>query len=172
MTDRVMIDIETLGRSPGCVIVAIGACRFDVQEVGETFEADISPTSCQDFGLTIDAETLEWWLTQGPEARKQLMGGDGLADALADFNRFISDADELWANSPSFDLEILDAAFEACGVDAPWEFYNERDFRTIKNLGVEHGIEQDGIEHNAVDDAIHQATVAAAVLDEIEEVAE
>ena len=169
MTERCMIDIETLGREPGCVICSIGAAKFDAREVGETFERSVDITSCQEFGLTIDAETLEWWLTQSEEARAQLVGGDGLADVLADLNRFIADADELWANSPSFDLAILEAAFEACGVSAPWEFYEERDYRTIKNLAVTHGIEQEGIEHDAVDDAVHQATVAATVLGRIDE---
>jgi len=169
MTERVMVDIETLGRSPGCVICSVGAAKFDSREVGETFEASIDITSCQDFGLEIDAETLEWWLTQSEEARAQLVGGDGLADVLADLNRFIGDADELWANSPSFDLAILEAAFESCGVSAPWEFYEARDFRTVKNLGISHGIEQEGIEHDAVDDAVHQATIAATVLGRINE---
>ncbi|AFH22695.1 exonuclease [environmental Halophage eHP-32] len=173
MTDRVMIDIETLGREPGCVICSIGGAKFDTREVGETFEASVDITSCQEFGLEIDAETLTWWLTQSSEARAQLVGGDGLADTLADLNRFIGDADEVWANSPSFDLAILEAAFESCGVSAPWEFYEERDFRTIKNLGIDHGIEQEGIEHDAVDDAVHQATIAATVLGRIgEEVAD
>jgi DNA polymerase III epsilon subunit-like protein len=169
MTERVMVDIETLGREPGCVICSIGAAKFDAREVGETFEASVDITSCQEFGLEIDAETLAWWLTQSSEARAQLVGGDGLADVLADLNRFIADAAEVWANSPSFDLAILEAAFESCGVSAPWEFYETRDFRTIKNLGVSHGIEQDGIEHDAVDDAVHQATIAATVLGRINE---
>jgi len=169
MTDRVMIDLETLGREPGCVICSVGAAKFGEREVGETFEASVDITSCQDFGLEIDAETLSWWLTQSSEARAQLVGGDGLADVLADLNRFIGDADELWANSPSFDLAILEAAFESCGVSAPWEFYEERDFRTLKNLAISHGIEQEGIEHDAVDDAVHQATIAATVLGRINE---
>jgi len=169
MTERVMIDTETLGCEPGCVICSIGAAKFDEREVGETFERSVDITSCQEFGLTIDAETLEWWLSQSEEARSQLVGGDGLADVLADLNRFIADVDEVWANSPSFDLMILEAAFESCGVSAPWEFYEERDFRTLKNIGIDHGIEQEGIEHDAADDAVHQATIAATVLGRIDE---
>jgi len=151
------------------VICSIGAAKFDSREVGETFEASVDITSCQDFGLEIDAETLSWWLTQSSEARAQLVGGDGLGDVLADLNRFIADADELWANSPSFDLAILEAAFESCGVSAPWEFYEERDFRTLNNLGIEYDIEQEGIEHSAVNDAVHQATIGATVLGRINE---
>jgi len=169
MTDRVMIDLETLGREPGCSIISVGCCRFDTREVGETFEASVSLTSCQEHGLEIDAGTLEWWLSQSSEAREQLLGGDDLPEVLRELNQFLRDADEVWANSPSFDLSILEAAFNACGVSAPWEFYEERDFRTLTSHDIDHEIEQDGIEHDAVDDAVHQATIAATVLGEIQE---
>jgi hypothetical protein len=164
-----MIDIETLGREPGCAIVAVGACRFDAREVGETFEASVSLTSCQDHGLGIDAETLEWWLSQSSEAREQLLGGDDLPEVLRELNQFLRDTEEVWANSPSFDLAILEAAFNACGTSAPWEFYEERDFRTLTSHDIDHDIEQDGVEHDAVDDAVHQAAVAAHVLGLIDE---
>lgn len=169
MSDRVMIDIETLGREPGCAIIAIGACRFDSREVGETFEASVDLDSNGTHGLTVEHETLAWWLTQDGRARSQLVGGDPLRDALAELGAFIGDADEVWANSPSFDCRILEAAYSAIGREVPWAYYEERDYRTIKNLAITHGIEQEGIEHDAVDDAVHQATVAATVLGRIDE---
>jgi len=169
MTDRVMIDLETLGREPGCVICSVGAARFDVREVGETFERSVSLDSNGFQGLTIDHETLQWWLTQGPQARDQLTGGVKLKDALAELSAFIGDADEIWANSPSFDCAILEAGYEAVGREVPWDYWQLRDFRTLKTLGIGHGIEQEGIEHSAVDDAVHQATIAATVLGRINE---
>jgi len=157
MTERVMIDIETLGREPGCVVVSIGAVRFDHGIKDELF-AGVSPTSCQREGLDIDAETLAWWLTQDADARKQLLGGDPLEEALRELAAWMpSGPKEVWANSPSFDLEILDAAYELVGVPTPWEFYEHRDVRTIKNLEVAVDIEQQGIEHDALDDARFQA---------------
>jgi len=168
MTNRCMIDIETLGREPGCSIVSVGCCRFDTREVGETFEASVSLTSCQEHGLEIDAETLEWWLSQSSEAREQLLGGDDLPEVLRELNQFLRDADEVWANSPSFDLAILEAAFNHCGTSAPWEFWETRDQRTLANLREEIDTDRDGIEHRAVDDAVYQATVAAGILAEME----
>jgi hypothetical protein len=168
MTDRVMVDIETLGTEPGCAILSIGAVRFDGGQLGDTFYETISAQSCQNKGLSIDAGTLEWWLDQDEEAQDVLSGGLGLAWALAEFANWYDDADEIWANSPSFDCEILAAAYDAVDKDVPWDFWQERDFRTLKNLPVAPEIEHSGVEHDALDDAKHQAHVAASTLKRLE----
>ncbi|KOX93250.1 3'-5' exonuclease [Halorubrum tropicale] len=164
MTDRVMLDIETLGLDPGATIVALAAVRFDADGVGDTFQRSISMTSCQRAGLTIDAETLDWWLAQDELAKEQLSGGDRLADVLEDFAEWYGDADEIWANSPSFDCDILSAAYDAVGLDEPWDFWNERDFRTLSSFEAAPEPEQAGVEHDALDDAVHQAEIAAETL--------
>jgi len=170
MTDRIMLDIETLGTEPGCAIVAIGACRFDSRHVGQTFEASVDLESNGEAGLEIDHETLSWWLTQDKQAREQLTGGESLAEALDRLAGFVDDADEIWANSPTFDCEILAAGYEAVGEDLPWHYWQLRDFRTLKELGIDGDVEREGVKHDAVDDAVYQATVAASVLGEIKEV--
>lgn len=164
MTDRVMVDIETLGLEPGAAVLSIGAVRFDAGKLGETFQRSISLTSCQSNGLAIDAETLEWWLSQGDDAREQLVGGDELADVLEAFAGWFGDADEVWANSPSFDCAMLEAAYEQVGLETPWDFWQERDFRTLKSLSIAPEVDHDGVDHDALDDAKHQAHVAAATL--------
>ncbi|RAW44047.1 3'-5' exoribonuclease [Halorubrum sp. 48-1-W] len=170
MTDRVMLDIETLGLEPGASVVSIGAVRFDESGVGDTFERSISLTSCQRAGLTIDAETLEWWLAQDGEALDQLSGGDPLARVLEAFSEWYGDADQIWANSPSFDCELLETAYHAVDRDEPWMFYEERDFRTISSLPVAADVEFEGVEHDALDDAVHQAEVVSKTLAGIEEI--
>lgn len=165
--DRVMVDIETIGLDTGSVIASIGAVRFDVDGLGDTFTQSVSIASCQAAGLSIDAETLEWWLTQDDAAREQLTGGDDLEDALFEFSNWYHGADEIWANSPSFDCEMLEAAYEAVDAEPPWEFYEERDYRTIASLPIAPDIEQDGVEHDALDDATHQARVVAQTLNHI-----
>jgi len=162
--DRVMIDIETLGREPGAAILSLGAVRFDTEGVGETFHRSISLTSCQAAGLSIEAETLEWWLDQDDAAQTVLTGGDDLANVLRGFDAWYGDADEVWANSPAFDCSILEAAGEAVGVEMPWAFYEERDFRTLKKLPGAADLDQDGTEHHALEDAVHQARIASATL--------
>lgn len=162
--DRVMVDIETLGLEPGAAILSIGAVRFGAGQLGETFEETISLTSCQDAGLSIDADTLEWWLDQDEDAQHVLTGGEPLADVLEAFRTWYIGADEIWANSPSFDCEMLECAFDAVGLETPWMFYDERCYRTLQSLPVAPDIDHDGVEHDALDDAEHQAHVAATTL--------
>lgn len=161
---RVMVDIETLGLEPGSVITSIGAVRFTSAAVGQTFSRRIDIESATDAGLTIDGGTLQWWLEQSEDAREELHGDQPLRIVLEAFANWLGDVDELWANSPSFDCEHLEAAYDAVGLDVPWDYYHERDYRTLSNLPVAPDIEQEGVEHNALDDAIHQATVASKAL--------
>jgi len=83
-TDRVMIDIETLGTEPGCAILSIGAVHFTAAGRGETLYRNIDRASCEDAGLEIDEETVKWWSEQDEAAQAVLSGGGGLRDALID----------------------------------------------------------------------------------------
>jgi len=170
MTTRVMIDIETLGIEPGAAILSIGACTFDTDGVGETVEVSVDLESCQDRGLEIDADTLKWWLGQDDAARDVLTGGAALPTALSELRHFLdtNDYDELWANSPKFDMEHLEAAYDALDWPTPWEFFRLRDVRTVTELPGAVELEQDGTEHDALDDAVHQAREVAATLRELE----
>lgn len=163
--DRVMVDIETLGIEPGAAILSIGAVRFNDDGLGEEFYAEINLPSCQQAGLEIDATTLEWWLGQDDVVREVLTGGDDLGRVLRRFRVWLSNPDELWANSPKFDMAHLEAAFEA--VDAsppPWDYDDLRDVRTVTNLPADVDVEQQGDEHDALDDARYQARQVIALL--------
>jgi len=164
-----MLDIETLGIEPGAAILSIGACTFDTDGVGETFEVAVDLESCQDRGLEIDADTLQWWLTQDAPAREILTGGAALPTALSELRHFLdtNDYDELWANSPKFDCAHLEAAYDALEWPVPWEFYELRDVRTVTALPGAVELEHEGTEHDALDDAIHQAREVAATLREL-----
>ena len=164
MTKRVMVDIETLGTDPGAAIVSVGAVRFGKSRDRETYFESVDPKSATNAGLEIDAETLEWWLERDGPAQAQLIGGRELETVLREFNDFVTWADTLWANSPSFDLAILKAAMRAVGMEPNWAFYQERDFRTLKNLPGRPMIEQEN-KHHALADAEYQATVAEEMLE-------
>jgi len=170
-TTRVMVDIESLGTEPGAAILSIGAVPFDADGVDEDagMYREVNLRSCEERGLTIDADTLEWWLGQDDEAKSVLVGGGDLVGVLEEFAEwfYTVDVDEVWANSPSFDCRLLGAAFEAVGVDVPWEYYEERDFRTLKDLpgtGDVDPNEDDAVAHDAFDDAVVQARAAATIL--------
>lgn len=171
---RVMVDIESLGTEPGAAILSVGAVTFDADGVDEDggFYAEVDLQSCEDAGLSFDADTLEWWLGQDEEAKTVLTGGEPLGDVLTVFASWFDDvdADEVWANSPTFDCRLLGAAFDAVDVAVPWEYYEERDFRTLRTLPVfvDARDEHDGVDHDALDDAIGQAKSASATLAALE----
>lgn len=164
--DRLMVDLETLGTEPGAAIASIGAVRFSVADgIGDEFSASVSLADCQAHGMRIDAETLSWWLNQPATARDQLHGGRGLEAALRAFIDFASGASEVWANSPAFDAVILRDAADRVGLGLPWQYYQERDYRTLREtLSTWPDREQSGTTHDALDDARYQADQLVAAL--------
>lgn len=167
-----MIDIETLGLEPGAAILSVGATEFGPEAMGAEYEASITRESCEAAGLDVDEDTLEWWQSQDEAAREVLQGGEQLADVLPEFFDWLDGADEIWANSPKFDAAMLEAAAEAVELEVPWEFYELRDFRTLSELPMAPDKEQQGVEHDALDDAHHQAWIAATALKRIEQAKE
>jgi DNA polymerase III epsilon subunit-like protein len=155
--EKCMIDIETLGIEPGSAILSIGAVRFDLDGLGEEFSCIVDLESCQEAGLEIDANTLEWWLSQDSEVQHILTGGIELKDALEQLSQFYGDCTEVWANSPAFDCSHLEKAYDAVGIVKPWTYSEKRDVRTVVNLDIAPEMEQEGNEHDALDDARYQA---------------
>lgn len=175
-----MIDIETLGRRPFCPVLSIGACIFrtDVDPdtvapaelIADVFYQAIDLQSCLDLGLKLDANTLRWWMEQKPEALAAAFNDPARVTLPLALDAFTTWANSrpliVWGNSARFDLGIIEAAYTACGkVNTPWEFRNERCYRTIKNIPEARQIEcpRYGVHHNALDDAISQALHLAAI---------
>ncbi|GGO03681.1 3'-5' exonuclease [Haloarcula pellucida] len=168
MTERVMVDLETLGTDPGAVILSIGAVRFDEVGLSDEFYKNVSIQSCVDAGLEIDADTLDWWLGQDDEVQDVLQGGVRLSKALAHFSAFYRGADEIWAFSPTFDCQILSAAYDAIDEPTPWNYRDERDCRTLAALPAAADVEQQGDAHDALDDAVYQARTVVETLDRLD----
>ena len=40
----------------------------------------------------------------------------------------------VYGNSPSFDLVIMRTAYRLTGIECPWHYTNERDFRTVRAM--------------------------------------
>ncbi|QOL13274.1 3'-5' exonuclease [Dickeya dianthicola] len=183
--NHVMIDLETLGKNKNAPIASIGAVFFEPEtgELGEKFYCRVDFEDDMKNGAIPDGDTIKWWLKQSPEARAELVSDDAIPvrDAVNQFSDWLTDnADRLgglkvWANSPSFDCVILSAAFERAETDIPWNYWNERDVRTIKSIGLSimdmgrflGTAEIIGIKHNALDDAINQAQMVSAVWQKI-----
>jgi hypothetical protein len=172
--NNVMIDIETMGTDPYSGIISIGAVFFDpyTGTLGKDFYAKVSLDSCQKYGLTLDASTVQWWIKQNEEAQKVFHGyKDSLPIALDKFNRFLTEDGITrktlmpWGNGASFDITLMECAYKACSVKTPWDYWNVRDVRTIVELTDDlcdfHKTGRSGVHHNAKDDAIFQAQYVA-----------
>src|SRR5690554_2606812 len=122
MQRDVMIDLETLGTTPGCSILSIGAVAFDENGLGAEFYCVVSRESCQKYGLHEDRETLKWWENQSEEARKVLTEaehGNALEPALSMLSTFRGQFDleevRIWGNGSDFDNAILASCYAAAG---------------------------------------------------------
>lgn len=164
----IMIDLETLGRAPRAVFTQVGWCVFDrtASEIHKSGCIFVDPRSAQREGLELDADTVIWWLRQD-KAAQEVMTRDGssLEFALSDlhnvFAAHFNSGSLLWANSPSFDLAILENALKAVRLNKPWQYWQERDFRTFVSV-TEAPKVRPAVAHRAEDDAVAQARTVQA----------
>jgi 3' exoribonuclease, RNase T-like len=158
---QVMLDLETLSTEPNAAIVSIGAVKFDGQGVVDRFHVNVDLVSCSVYGRHISARTTLWWLdTLRDTARVQTFTSDaiGLPEALDGFAQWFGPTTlPVWGNSAAFDNAILASAYDALGYARPWKFWDDRCYRTVKNLAPEVELERVGTFHKAVDDAESQA---------------
>ncbi|EFB4362425.1 exonuclease [Escherichia coli] len=178
---HLMIDLETMGKKSNAPIVVIGAVFFDPQtgEIGPTFYIVISLVDAMDTGAVPDGSTIEWWLAQSSEARSAILVDQvKLVDALIQFREFINEySDEkfvqVWGNGATFDNTILRTSYERLNIPCPWCYYNDRDVRTIVELGKTIGFDArtvipfEGVRHHALDDARHQAKYVTATIQKL-----
>jgi hypothetical protein len=59
---HVMLDLETWGTGNDAVVVSIGACKFDKNDILDAFHVGVDPKSCMELGLKVDAGTILWWM--------------------------------------------------------------------------------------------------------------
>ncbi len=171
---HLMIDLETMGKNPDAPIISIGAIFFDPQtgEMGPEFSKTIDLETA---GGVIDRDTIKWWLKQSREAQSAILTDEiPLDDALLQLREFIDENSgeffvQVWGNGTSFDNVILRRSYERQGIPCPWRYHNDRDVRTIVELGktiyfdARTVIPFEGVRHNALDDARHQAKYVSAI---------
>jgi hypothetical protein len=169
--DGVMLDLETLGTGANSVIIAIGAVKFNVeqQSLGDSFYAVINQESCQDIGCTTDPDTLIWWDKQSPEARTVLSTpGSDVVPVLESLAGWLHMNDEVWGNGSDFDNAMLAELYRKAMIDLPWKFWNNRCYRTMKNMFPRVTFMRQGTHHNALDDAKSQAVHLMRILERIQ----
>lgn len=133
--NHVVIDIETLGVTPGSYITTISANVLGSEEVlnisNIIYGKELSPT--------LEYDTVKWWLTKAPkEAQEFLFEGDpvDIGEALDCLSLYLKENSPfvLWGNSPDFDMGHLGYWYSKLGKEIPWKYYQLRDIRTIKSF--------------------------------------
>ena len=177
---HLMVDMETMGNGPDAPIVSIGAVFFEPStgNTGAEFYQVVSLESSMSFGMKPDASTIQWWLKQSSEARSAILVDEALglletlellADFIAENAANGSHTVQLWGNGCSFDNVILRRAYALTDTPFAVPFWNDRDVRTMVELGKSVGINPrydipfEGDMHNALSDARHQVKYVSAI---------
>lgn len=169
-----MLDLETLGLTPGSVIFAIGAQMFDpvTNELGPDFYTLINIANSVSWEMNINPETVQWWEQNPPDSKDEYTRAYAssilLPAALIQFTEFFlgngTEECTLWGNGSDFDIPILKAAYRKCKFKEPWKFRNTRCFRTLKTL-VRLPYTEPQIPHHASYDAVAQAEHALKIFE-------
>lgn len=174
MSLHCMIDIETLGTTPDAVVLSLGAVVFSMydEELVDTHYVKLEVGDQVAAGRTRCQRTMEWWSQQPDAARDEVFGTDGkmpVRDALDELAEFLSPAtgvSSIWGNGSNFDNVIVADLYRSFHREAPWQFWQDRCFRTVCAL-----LDPDkrlkprfaGTPHHALHDAINQTVYLQAI---------
>ncbi|MEJ9425225.1 3'-5' exoribonuclease [Escherichia coli] len=172
--NHLSVDLETMGTNPDAPINSIG-CKFFDPATGEMGPEFSKAIDLETSGGIIDRKTIKRWAKRSREAQSAIFTDEiPLDDALLQLREFINENSgesfvQIWGNGANFDNVILRRSYERQGIPCPWRYYNDRDVRTIVELGnsigfdVRMAIPFEGVPHNALDDARHQAKYVSAI---------
>lgn len=164
MTTAVMLDLETLGTRPDCVILTLGAVKFDPfnpdREPGPGIYLRMDIEEQLSLGRTVDDSTIDWWAQQDSRVRTEAWQDQDRSSVgmlKKELNRFLVGVDDIWCQGPVFDIAILEDLYRSQNWGFPWYFWQIRDSRTlfkVANYRLESSRDQ---AHNALIDCVYQA---------------
>ena len=161
----VMIDIETLGRKPGCVVHEIAGVEFDIatMETGREFRVSIDIDDAERNGLRIDDETWEWWEQQGGVV---LEDPENFVDGFNQFGYWLTkiNSDRVWSCGTCFERPILEHCFALLDLELPYHYGAGRDFRTEWDLAFP-GRRREKAKHRALEDCYEQIRLLGLALE-------
>lgn len=185
-TNHLVLDIETLGTTPGCEIRSIGAAfvTYGIDLSSKSLSQDHFLAHRRSFYRLTDNSTLyrgDWmnptikfWESKkvSPRARHHAFTHPDripIDEALAHLAKHIASLRQpdrdlmLWGNGPEFDMSILEYAYRATGQSVPWQYWEVRDIRTATSLHPV-TLRRRTTKHHALMDAEHEAKMLAMVL--------
>ena len=158
-----MLDIETLGTCPDCVVLTLGAVKFNsyAQEdiiAGIYCRPDVDEQIAK--GRIVRDDTLEWWTTQAEAVREEALGLEGripVTQMLQELNRFLVGVNNIWAQGTVFDIGILEHLYKQYNMVPNWQYWQIADSRTLFKIhGDPRERNKEGL-HNALEDCVSQA---------------
>ena len=165
----VMLDLETLGTRPDCVILTLGAVKFDpytLAEPGPGLYLRIDADEQIARGREVQEDTLQWWMKQDEAVREEAIGENdrvSVEEMYRQLNRFLVGVNNIWAQGPVFDIAILENIYRQYGWPTPWQFWQISDSRTLfKVHGDPRPKGREG-HHNALADCVYQAQAVQTV---------
>ena len=164
MTD-LMMDLETLGQTPQCPVISLGAVFFDIKtkQLGQSFYMCLDVNEQIKYGRRPDGDTLKWWMSQSGAAKK-VFAEDAkpvrvVLEAFGQFYNSNKTKPFIWGNGSTFDVSIMEDLYRMYDIKVPWFFTKVMDQRTYKRFVAKgEKVQKSGVNHNALDDAISQAT--------------
>ena len=182
MKDTVVLDIETLGSVNNSVVLSVGMVAVDSKHdytfkelIENGYYAKLDVQSQVDSGRKIHRDTVDWWSTQGHEAKHVLKPLDTdmhwtklREDMIQWLTKEGVDIHKVrcYSRGSHFDFGILHDLFRITGNattdELPWRFWNIHDSKTVvltllDKDSWELGVEPEGfIHHNALHDAARE----------------
>jgi len=162
------IDIETLGTTPGSLILEIAVVEFDLYS-GATrnhFQKYLNQKNSLDLSFTTDQKTLKFWDDRGGFPTKETEGASveyALNSLTAYLDCYVGKKISVWARGKDFELSLLTAAYAlVIGTPPPkiWNGFNTLVARDIFNFALPCMRAKNDI-HRALPDAITQAQQVA-----------
>lgn len=158
-----MLDLETLGTRPGCVVLTIGAVLFDpysLKEPGPGIYMRVDADEQIAAGREVQEDTLRWWMDQAEDIREEALGETDRVSVeymYRELNRICVGVNNIWAQGPVFDIAILENIYRQYGWPTPWQFWQIRDSRTLFGVHGDPRVKGREGHHNALADCVYQA---------------
>ena len=152
-----MIDLEGLATGPDTTILTIAAQAFDPLGYGlfdQHYYTRVTLESQEN--RRIEQGTIDWWATQ-KEAQAEAFAEEDripLDQALDGLARLIWHSKRIWAQGPTYDMNILEHAYKSYHKPLPWKYYMVRDSRTVFSLWPDQPIPPTS--HHALEDCRRQ----------------
>ncbi|QQO96216.1 exonuclease [Acinetobacter phage Minot] len=178
-----IIDLETLGNKPDCIVVDLSVLVFDpdptaVQSLGELI------ANGRRFKLNLQSQkgirsttpsTVKWWSEQSPEAKKNLLASPEdltVEEAITQVLDFLKKSNinqwksQGWCRGMSFDfpifVDMIRQAFKTNDTDKlePIKFHCQRDIRTaIEAYSLVRGMTKTPLRKGVLDGFVHHDSI-------------